>query len=151
MQVTKLRPGKDHTVTVNEEILSAHPSLKKIVANSFQSGLLFFWRRRNRLLRFGFGLCYLPPDRRGFRRHFLAIQISDATPTFHSDPMLLTHEAFYRTKGVSTQREIKQWAQMENQSWSTIGLPRPAGSRTELRDAGVAQRFFRRENPDFVS
>ena len=109
MQTTKFRPGKDHTVTVNEEILSAHSSLKKMVANSFRSGLLFFWRRRNLLLRFGFGLWYLPPDRRGFRRHFLAIQISDATSTFHSDPMLLTHEAFYRTERVSTQCEIKRW------------------------------------------
>ena len=107
MQATKLRPGKDHTVTVNEEILSAHSSLKKIVANSIQSGLLFFWRRRNLLLRFGFGLCYFPPDRRGFRRHFLAIQISDATPTFDSYPMLLTHDAFYRAEEVSAQCEIE--------------------------------------------
>jgi hypothetical protein len=106
MQTTKLRPGKDHTVTVNEEILSAHSSPKKIVAKTLPEWLLFFRRRRNLLLRFGFGLCYLPSDRCGLRRHFLAIQISDAPPAFHSDPMLLTHEAFYRTKGVSTQREI---------------------------------------------
>ena len=118
MQTTKLRPGKDHTVTVNEEILSAHPSLKKIVANSFQSGLLFFWHRRNLLLRFCFGLCYLPQDRRGFRRYFLAIQISDATPTFDSHPMLLTHDAFYRAEGVSAQREI-ELGPAENRLWST--------------------------------
>ncbi len=60
---------------------------------------LSFRRGRSLLLRFGFGLGCFPPDRRGFRRRFLAIQISDATPTFDPDPMLLTHDAFYRTEG----------------------------------------------------
>ena len=58
-------------------------------------------------LRFGFGLRRLSSDRRGLRGRFLAIQIGDATPTFDSYPMLLTHDAFYMAEGVSTQREIK--------------------------------------------
>ena len=30
MQATKLRPGKDHAVTVNEEVLRAHSALERI-------------------------------------------------------------------------------------------------------------------------
>src|SRR5207244_11645457 len=68
---------------------------------------LCFRRGRNLLLRFGFGSRCFPPDRRSLRRHFLAIEISGATPTFYSHPMLLTHDAFYRTEGVPAQRKIK--------------------------------------------
>ena len=99
MEATQLRPGKDHAMAVNEEVLRAHPAferiLRKVVLRQQQSGvvpaILCFRRGRNLLLRFGFGLRCFPPDRRGFRRHFLAIQISGATPTFDSHPMLLTH------------------------------------------------------------
>ena len=109
MQTTKFRPGKDHAVTVDEEILRAHSTLKGLSQRLLPQLVLCFRRRRNLLFRFGLGLWYLPSDRRGLGRHFLAIQISDATSTFHSDPMLLTHEAFYRTERVSTQCEIKRW------------------------------------------
>lgn len=68
--------------------------------------LLCFRRGRNLLLRLGFGLRCFPPNRRDFRRHFLAIQISDAAPAFNSHPMLLTHAAFYRAEDGSAQREI---------------------------------------------
>ena len=111
MQAAQLRPGKDHAVTVNEKIFCAHSAWKRIVAKSLlqlPSGVsadLRFRSGRDLLLRFGFGLRRLPPDRRGFYRRFLAIQISDATPTFDSHPMLLTHDAFYRTEAGSAQRE----------------------------------------------
>ena len=114
MQAAQLRPGKNHAVTVNEEVLRAHSALERIFRKvsllQEQSGVsrrLCFRRGRNLLLRFGFGLRCFPPDRRGLRRYFLAIQISDATPTFDSHPMLLTHDAFYRTEAVSAQRERK--------------------------------------------
>jgi hypothetical protein len=113
MQATQLRPGKDHTVTVNEEILRTHSALERIFRitplrnNRERPRGLGFRQWRNLLLRFGLGLRRLPSDRRGLCRRFLAIQIGDATPTFDSYPMLLTHDAFYRAEGVSTQREIK--------------------------------------------
>jgi hypothetical protein len=45
-----------------------------------------------------------------------------ATPAFYSHPMLLTHDAFYRTEGVPAQREIKP-RPAEIRLWSAkIGL-----------------------------
>jgi len=134
MQATQLRPGKDHAVTVNEEVLRAHSALEGIFAKSLcsssQSGMaprvLCFRSGRNLLLRFRFGLRCFPADRRGLRRHFLAIEISDATPTFDSHPMLLTHDAFYRAEGVSAQREIAL---------------RPAESRLPVHASEVANRI----------
>lgn len=125
MKATQLRPSKDHAVTVNEEVLRAHSALEGFFAKSLWSGSnlecpadLCFRRGRNLLLRFGFGLRCFPPGRRGLRRHFLAIQISDATATFDSHPMLLTHDAFYRMEGASAQREIKL-RPIENRLWCT--------------------------------
>ena len=126
VQATQLRPGKDHAMTVDEEVLRAHSALERIFrkVTLTQAAIwsapadLCFRRGCNLFLRFGFGLRCFPPDRRGLRRHFLAIQISDATPTFDSHPMLLTHDAFYRTEGVPAQREI-ELGPAENRLWST--------------------------------
>lgn len=107
MQAPKLRPGKDHAVTVDEEVLGAHPALRKDF-REVTPRVLRFRGGGNLLLRFGFGLWCFPSDWRGLRRRLPAIQISDATPTFDSDPMLLAHEAFYRTEGVQAQREIEE-------------------------------------------
>jgi hypothetical protein len=126
MQATQLRPGKNHAVTVNEKILRAHSALKKILREVTllprQSGVpprLCFRRGRSLFLRLGFGLRCFPPDRRGLRRHFLAIQISDAAPTFDSHPMLLAHDAFYRAEDVSAQREIEP-ARVESESLRSV-------------------------------
>lgn len=69
--------------------------------------LLCFRRGRHLLLRLGLCLRCFPPNRRGFRRHFLAIQISDAASAFDFHPVLLTHDAFYRAEESSAQREIR--------------------------------------------
>lgn len=37
MQATQLRPGKNHAVTVNEEVLRAHSALERIFAKSLYS------------------------------------------------------------------------------------------------------------------
>jgi hypothetical protein len=106
MQATQLRPGKDHAVTVNEEVLRAHFAFERVSAKSLwssagrePSAALGCRRGRSLLLRFGFGLRRFPPDRRSLRRRFLSIQISAATPTFDSHPMLLTHARSIGRKG----------------------------------------------------
>src|ERR1043166_9962343 len=73
--------------------------------NRRASLLLSFRWRRCLLLRLGLGLRWLPPDWRCFCRYSFAIQISDATPTFYPDPMLLTHDAFYRAEDAPAQRQ----------------------------------------------
>lgn len=58
-------------------------------------------------LRFRFWLWCFPQNGDGFRFELSSIQISEATSTLGSHPMLLTHEAFYRTQGVWAQCEIE--------------------------------------------
>ena len=102
-------------------------------ANLESPAALRFRRGRNLLFRFGLGLGCFPPDRRGLRRRLLAIQISEATTTFDSDPMLLTHEAFYRAGGVPVQREISRGLPKPAWPVNPIAMSAPVGYKRPLR------------------
>ena len=45
MQAPQLRPGEDHTVAVNEEVLRAHPAWRRIFAKSPHPGAIWSPRR----------------------------------------------------------------------------------------------------------